>query len=483
MTSPKSRTGFAPEAMHYSVGEPLASPSKSPLRIRISRLAVLESGFVLGCIGMRLAAGPTGSVSYLLLAGYAMVGRAQAIQALALSWLFTMLSPGIAPEAAGTTVGRFVVIGAAACSVLLRTGFLRRRLEISPLVAGTILLGLFLVFHSVFVSPVPAVSVLKAASWTTVMATLLAAWSELDGTERAATASRIFAGLIAIMLVSLPLLAHPLGYLRTGTGFQGVLSHPQVFGPVMALLGAWAASQVLTAKRPAWALVLLAAACPPLVLLSQARTAGLALVLGIVAALILVPFLAGRTIRDMAPGIGSRRFAIVASVVLMGSIAMAPVLGDRISEYLSKGTSSNTLLDAYEASRGGLIEEMWINIQDHPFIGIGFGIASTPWEMKITRDPVLGIPVGAAIEKGVMPVAVLEEVGIPGAVMVAVWLFAVLRRSARSSISCLAVASTGLFLNFGEATLFSPGGIGLLFLILLGWAATGGPKPKAVPVR
>lgn len=49
----------------------------------------------------------------------------------------------------------------------------------------------------------------------------------------------IFAAALSALL-SLPLLVHPLGYLRNGTGFQVILNHPQVFGPTMALLCAWA---------------------------------------------------------------------------------------------------------------------------------------------------------------------------------------------------------------------------------------------------
>ena len=54
----------------------------------------------------RLASPATADFSYLVLAGYALLGRRQVIQALLLSWLFTMINPGLAPDAAYAAIGR-----------------------------------------------------------------------------------------------------------------------------------------------------------------------------------------------------------------------------------------------------------------------------------------------------------------------------------------------------------------------------------------
>jgi hypothetical protein len=116
---------------------------------------------------------------------------------------------------------------------------------------------------------------------------------------------------------------------------------------------------------------------------------------------------------------------------------------------------------------------MWTNIERKPLEGLGFGIASIPELMVVQRDPVLGLPTSAIIEKGVMPVAVLEELGAIGVLLVAAWLWIVLRRCARRGVAPLAVFLVVLFLNMGEATLFSVGGAGLLSMILIAWAATG----------
>jgi hypothetical protein len=50
-----------------------------------------------------------------------------------------------------------------------------------------------------------------------------------------------------------------------------------------------------------------------------------------------------------------------------------------------------------------------------------------------------------------------------------------LRRCTRAGVGQLAVLFVILALNFGEFTLFSAGGMGLLQIVLLGWAVTGDP--------
>ena len=52
------------------------------------------------------------------------------------------------------------------------------------------------------------------------------------------------------------------------------------------------------------------------------------------------------------------------------------------------------------------------------------------------------------------------------------WLWLLVRRAARGGMTPLAVCLTALAMNFGEATLFSPSGMGMLTLILVAWAAT-----------
>lgn len=186
----------------------------------------------------------------------------------------------------------------------------------------------------------------------------------------------------------------------------------------------------------------------------------------------MTPRLAGLPIRLALPGLRSRRTFFVISLAMVGVVIAGAKLESVATNFIAKRNRSNatTLLTAYEDSRGFKIDEMWANITAKPLQGIGFGIASEPLMMEIERDPILDLPVSAAVEKGVMPVAVLEEVGLAGFVAVVLWVFMLMRRSARGGLAPVTVGLTALLMNMGEATLFSPGGMGLLSLILIGWA-------------
>jgi hypothetical protein len=49
---------------------------------------------------------------------------------------------------------------------------------------------------------------------------------------------------VAVALVSLPLIFMPLGYVRNGRGFQGILNHPQALGVFLALFVAYFGAKV-----------------------------------------------------------------------------------------------------------------------------------------------------------------------------------------------------------------------------------------------
>jgi len=436
---------------------------------------------LVAALALRLASEPTASLSYPLVAAYALFGRGHAIRALALSWLFTMLSPGIAPDAPAATIGRYAVLFAAALSAFVHSHTPNGPRRFDPFAGATLLLGVFIIVHALLFSPLADVSTLKAVSWTMAMTTSIAAWSGLSPRQREQVAEQLFWGLVAVLLVSLPLAATSLGYLTNGTGLQGVLNQPQAFGPTMALLCVWAVTRLLGEARPSWWLLTVAGASLLAVIMSEARTAGLAAALAVAVAVLAGPGLAGRSVLAMAPGLRSARVWGVLIAALVVVLIMATTFSDLFQHYITKSgrASVDGLWDAFDLSRGRQMQAMMDNIRQQPWTGIGFGIDSVPELMNVSREPIFGLPVGASIEKGVTPLMVVEELGIFGAVLVGFWVLRLLRTSARGGIAPFAVVLTVLLMNLGEATLFSPGGVGLLPLILLGWAyASGRPAPE-----
>ena len=423
--------------------------------------------------GLRAGGGATANLSYAVLSAYALFGRAQAIHALIFSWFITMINNGLVPEANGLGAGRYLVILAAAVSVgsrALKAG----SFNVKKLSFYTLAFSTFLLAHSLFFSFSVDVSVLKILAWALVVLTLLSAWQSMPANEHALVFKQIENFLLVLMLISVPLLALPaIGYLRNEVGFQGILNHPQAFGPTAALLAAMIAGRALSTRQPRWIDVFLVFFCFTLVFLSGARTAGLAVIFGLVSAVVFCPIFAGISRADLAPALKSGRTKFVMGLGLLLVITAGPQIVPQVKGYLFKQSDVSNLIDAAEASRGDLIQKMLSNIQQRPLTGIGFGIASNPAEMEVERDGLFGLPLSAIVEKGVMPIALIEELGFIGALIALAWVMLMLRRGATAGIQKFTILVTLLLVNFGESMLFSVGGMGLLLLILMTAAIRG----------
>lgn len=438
-------------------------------------LLVFLFGFAL-----TMASAATASVVYFILAFFALFGRMHAVSALVMMWFFVMVNPGIVGEIAIASVGRYFVILSASISVFVRSGFLFRCVNVKKITALSFMLGVVIVVHSIFVSPFVDVSVLKATLWTLTTCTLIAAWAGMTQSQSQYMIKGIFNFLLFILIVSVPFLFLPAGYLKNGTGFQGVLNHPQAFGPAMAILGAWYASKMFSEKKPGWFAIVVAGLSVVMVFLSEARTAGLALVLGILISIFVAPILARRPLKLILPGLYSPRFYFIIACLLFLSVLNAQKITDVMLGYISKSgrAESSSVLEAYEGSRGSLIDKMWLNIESNPFFGIGFGVSSDPMTMEVQRDSVLGLPTSVPIEKGVFILAALEELGALVFLLVVFWIFMLLNCGARSGVAPVTIGLTILFLNMGEATLFSPGGFGMLPLVFLTWVIASNSAEK-----
>ena len=412
---------------------------------------------------MRLIGGDIASLGYFVLACYALFGRAQLIQSLAVLWFFSFIGPAIAPEASAASIGRYVTIGGAAISLLLHSYLDRSFKSISPPVLATLLLGAFIFIHSMLFSEIVDVSLLKTVSWVSVMAVLLSAWKGLGYLERARLERQLFGGLAVLMLVSLPLVVTDIGYINNGYGFQGILNQSQAFGMTMVLLGSWLIGRLFETVRYRWLEIILLGLCLVLTVMSETRTAGFAL------------FLAASGVSII---FFSTRFSILLSMRTLAVVPIIIIIGfgtiDQLNTFIFKRDNAINVVDMGVASRGILVIPMIANISENPMTGIGFGVGSRSVDREwVDRENIFGLPISAPTEKGVMPLAVLEELGVPGLLAVLAWLWVIIRRAYRLGVTPFLVVSTLMLTNLGEASLFSAGGMGLFFLILIAWAATG----------
>jgi hypothetical protein len=245
-----------------------------------------------------------------------------------------------------------------------------------------------------------------------------------------------------------------------------LLNHPQMFGVVCAVAGAYSFGAACSVQRPPWLMLGLVAASLVGVLASEARTGGIALIGACLATVIFGMLRSPTDFRAFLPGIWSSRFLGVAVLALAAALLSSGAVQSVANQFIGKQTQETELSVAYESSRGHVIRTMQSNIQQRPLQGIGLGIDSQIHLMDVKVEERTGIPLSASVEKGVMWVAVFEELGIALGASALGWILWGVYRST-SAGAALCAASIAYFLtNFGEATFFSPSGFGMLGLTI-----------------
>jgi hypothetical protein len=414
----------------------------------------------------------TADFSYLILAVYSLLGRQQIIEALLLSWVFTVLNSSLVPVVEYASFTRYIIILACFTSIFFRLNF--RKIEKITLV--TFGLGIFFIIHSIFFSKIPEVSILKGLNWIVVIMTLLLAWQNMDSLEHKDTEKQITRILSIIVLFSmLVFLFLDTGFNVNTRYFQGVLNHPQAFGMTAAALSAIFIGQLFDQNRSTLFLVIMIILCISLTIISGSRTAGTALLLAVIISSLIFMTPIIKKIKSLSYISRDKSFFLLGFFILI--ILSFNNVYDVMSGFITKTNevSVGSIINAYKISRGVLYIPMIDNILESPLKGIGFGLASDLTNMDIKYFK--GIPVSAPIEKGILPLAILEEVGVFGFIFFMIWILILIRLAINNSFRTLIVLLTILLFNLGEAGLFSANGYGMLYLIVITSIIT---RPKLI---
>ncbi|QXD16178.1 O-antigen ligase family protein [Rhodocaloribacter litoris] len=397
---------------------------------------------------------------------HALRGARQTVEALFILALAIMINKALVPV--DISLLRWVVLAAAAGRTIWDSLFSDEALP--PAFGALVVLTVTLVFLGLVVSWMPTVSVFKAISFFLGVGTGLVALYRTRHLARYWEAWLLTLAVFTI-LGSLPLYALPqYAYARNGVGFQGILTHPQTYGPMTAILTAYVTGRVLFDRLRSPLLWLTVAAGWAGIYFSQSRTGMLALVL----AGVLVVIAGLLKTRTWLPHI---RRAFNLPVIALGVLAVAAfgyVYGPRLSEgivtFLLKDEAAQDVTTALEDSRGALIERSMDNFRRAPVTGIGLGVPSDPAGARVEYGP-FGVPVSASVEKGFQPAAVLEETGVAGAMLLVLFLATLLWPVfIRGTLPLAWMVTAALLVNMGEAILFAIGGNGLFVWLVLSLA-------------
>lgn len=416
----------------------------------------------------RILSPQTASLSLVLVGLYAFLGGRYIIRSFLMSWFFTLINPAIAPEPVFGAVLRYFIIICGFLSIFYWRMLDGKFFIFSKISIITMLLCFCIILHCFFISYTLDVSLLKIISWMVVVTTLLLSWSSLLKKDQLKLIGDIEYFIKIIICVSIPFLFYPaIGFSRNETGFQGVLNHPQAFGPTVALLGVIVAGRLLSSQKQSKIDFLFFIFCISLVILSEARTAGLALFSSLILAVITSPLITNKPFFNVTPALKSKFFIRGLTSILLIVLLSWPLVLPKVENYIFKRSDTNSLIEAADSSRGVLVDRMISNIKENPVFGIGFGLSSNKHDFDVQRDPVFGIPVSAAIEKGVLPVAVIEELGFFVGGLVFMWIFWILKLSVFIGLQNFSLLLAIFLVNLGEYMFFSVGGMGMLLLVLM----------------
>ncbi len=420
-------------------------------------------------------------LAWILIAFWVLRGPDQAVEGLLLALLLVFLNPELSGGRRVAVIARWGIIGEAAIRVAFAWWRYPRRW---PSWTGFLLAFVFYtVLSSIFVSWLPIVSLTKVLTYTVIV--LIAYLGvKLKGRDWQQTLTTFG---VVILLLSLPLVVMPLGYVRNGYEFQGILNHPQAYGVIMSILMAAALGRWLFGpgkKLKFWQLVILLLMGATIVL-SGARTGYFALFLALIVTLPLA--------REARMSFVRLAFNPITYFWLAGVIAylgivqpvreFQKVIFEReISAYAPYALPINPRASAFAhlfASRINLISLSWNNFLHSPILGNGFGLPS----VRVGQDAVTtigGLPVSIPYQKGFIGTAVLEEVGVIGLLLLLALIFSQYWSIYKSrNAGALLLFFTVIFVNMGEYIYFASGGIGLLAHIAVAVALVSAEKTIA----
>lgn len=409
---------------------------------------------------------------------WALLGPVSALQALIVATLIAYANPHIVKlnPIAGALLRLVMIVAIVRVLPLLRSSDLR-------LVWPVWLLGLVSAATSYFASRALEISLMKVVTFTLAATVVLVAFERIRG-ERLLRLHSWFltVGISVIVLSALTLLKPGLGIGSDG-GLQGLLSQPQALGIFTAPFAAWSLAGVILMRRRASAFELwVAIGTVILVLLTRARTAAFATMFAF-GVVLLSRMLSGRRVQQAS--LGRAVLTISAALVVVLGLAVATgKVASFVTHFAYKGTEKETrsLGAAFFESRGGGILAEWQHFLDSPLIGNGFGVYP---DGKFPSGVVefAGIPISAAVEKGFLPTAILEEGGLIGASALGLLILWLARRAWRCpDLRWRAMFVACLGINIGECVFLSPGGIGILDWLFIGLAMSAYRTALPAPV-
>jgi len=412
-----------------------------------------------------LISGGAAMAVLIALAIRAFAGPMQCFQCLSLLALTSVLDFEVFPPIPGFAGLRFVILGLCfgaaitACRYNAWTDQLIRT-HTATLFALAVL--------SAVGSYSPLISLMKLASFGvgSLCCLIVCRSPRIQRSEMYSWLASLFFVVCAASMLSLGL-----GVGSTLWGFQGFFTHPNTLALFVAINLGWLFTIAISSRR-SWLELLMLGTALAIIILTKARGPFVAFAVAMLA-FGFFGLLSSQEWRARFYKLAVNKLTAFTVIALSCYLFFSngSQLLDKAIGFTKKDEAS--LIESVDDRISGLHVQLQ-NIKNHPLVGIGFGIHSNPeWWIRtsgdITYDPWLGLPIGASIEKGTILLALVEENGIIGAIVIAVTFVTYLRSIFKhgDALSLLLFLSA-LSVNLSEFVLCSVGQVGLF-----GWLAIG----------
>lgn len=250
------------------------------------------------------------------------------------------------------------------------------------------------------------------------------------------------------------------------TLFCGITNHSQALSPLLAISVGWVMCDMLLIERKfRWLHMAIIIFALPLAYLTRSRIG----LVSLITAFVVSGFYAARKV-ELPPRVKTHlKMGVgVGMVLLLLGVVVFQLKSGFMTEWVRKTSDVDadrrTLGEALTSSRLDLIDYSLYEFRRNPLFGSGFQVAE--YTLDLVRET-KGVVISAPIEKGVVPVMVLGETGILGAVFFLLFLIVFYASCVRRRyVVTLSLFTVLLVTNMAEATIFSPGGIGgILWMI------------------
>lgn len=406
----------------------------------------------------------TMTMTLLALLAWTVRGPVHAIQAMSIVAILRSSNPSIAVFSSISSILFWAVILLGCLVFLLRT----RRVP-------TVFWVLFMFFVTAILTSIVSsaavdVSISKIVSFFIVAGSFLLVSSNLKVQEAELLTSWFVSLALAVVCLSLfTLISFSLAFGHAGMGMRGIFNHPQALAIFLVPFASWLiVGRFVSARTGGSNLSLVVVTLVVVIIvLTKARTAMLATFMSVFLATLFHLFKPVRT--SLRKKQNELLALLLVIITCIGLFSLSEAGSELIRDIVFKGSHHETIGEAFDESRGAGIAEHLKHFAENPFIGIGFGVYEFGvfgGEERVVR--IFGIPISAPAEKGFAFTSVLEETGIIGGLLFYLFVYLLVRESLNAYEPEVAALMLGAILvNFGEAVIFSPGGLGLYMWVVI----------------